>query len=76
MSIDVMSVPTSYKVDCPFCRTQFKFTHEDIDDKISCPVCRKKLSIRNLAGEMSALVEPLFSEGFVDLNGGFSIHTT
>jgi len=72
MSIEVMAVPNSYKVDCPFCRTRFKFTREDMTDNINCPTCGNKLSIRNLAGEMSSLVEPLFG-GCVD---GFSVDLT
>lgn len=64
MSVDIMAMPTAYKVDCPFCRTRFRFTHEDMADNISCPVCCNKVSVRNLAGEMSNQVEPLFNDSF------------
>lgn len=72
MSIKVLSVPTSYKVDCPFCKASFSFTREDVTNDMFCPVCGMKISIRNLAGELSSLVEPLFA----DYNDGFSFHTT
>jgi len=79
MSIEIVNEAIAYTIDCPYCKSVLKFHREDITDcypfgnMIECPVCKNKVNVASLGGELSTMVEPVYDKG-VNIIGTYDPH--